>query len=166
VTALPVDGDAVGGDAVDGAANAPIPGMTVGGGPTQAEGQSFFEAVGGHQTFSRIVRSFYDGVAGDPVLGPMYPAHDMDGAVERLTLFLEQYWGGPPTYSDRRGHPRLRMRHAGFLVNPDARDHWVSLMRAAVEGAGLSPLHQATLLDYLERAAHSMINTFEPTPKR
>lgn len=140
--------------------------MTVGEGPTQAEGQSFFEAVGGHRTFSRIVRSFYDGVAGDAVLRPMYPANDMDGAVERLTLFLEQYWGGPATYSDRRGHPRLRMRHVAFHVNPEARDHWVSLMRTAVEAAGLSPLHQATLLDYLERAAHSMINTFEPTPKR
>jgi len=153
-------------DESGGGTTAAIPGMTVGAGPTQAEGQSFFDAIGGHPTFSRIVRSFYDGVAADPVLGPMYPANDMDGAVERLTLFLEQYWGGPTTYSDRRGHPRLRMRHVAFHVNPEARDHWVSLMRAAVEGAGLSPLHQATLLDYLERAAHSMINTFEPTPER
>ena len=153
-------------DESGGGTTAAIPGMTVGAGPTQAEGQSFFDAIGGHPTFSRIVRSFYDGVAADPVLGPMYPANDMDGAVERLTLFLEQYWGGPTTYSDRRGHPRLRMRHVAIHVNPEARDHWVSLMRAAVEGAGLSQLHQATLLDYLERAAHSMINTFEPTPER
>ena len=150
----------------DGVNIAPVPGMTVGAAPTRAEGQSFFEAVGGHPTFERIVRAFYAGVADDPVLGPMYPADDMDGAIERLTLFLEQYWGGPTTYSDRRGHPRLRMRHASFHVNPAARDHWVALMRTAVEGAGLSPLHQATLLDYLERAAHSMINTFEPTPER
>jgi hemoglobin len=136
----------------------------VGAGATQAPGESFFDAVGGHATFARIVRGFYDGVATDPVLAPMYPAHDMEGAVERLTLFLEQYWGGPTTYSDQRGHPRLRMRHAAFHVNPEARDHWVSLMRASVEKAGLSPLHEATLLDYLERSAHSMINTFEPTP--
>ena len=86
MTALPPDGDAI----LD-AKSEPIQGMTVGQGPTQAEGQSFFEAVGGHETFSRIVHSFYDGVAGDPVLGPMYPANDMDGAVERLTFFLEQY---------------------------------------------------------------------------
>ena len=144
----------------------PVPGMAVGAGPTQAEGQSFFDAVGGHPTFDRIVKAFYGGVANDPVLGPMYPAGDLDGATERLTLFLVQYWGGPTTYSDRRGHPRLRMRHVSFHVNPEARDHWVALMRTAVEGAGLSPLHQATLLDYLERAAHSMINTFEPTPER
>jgi len=142
----------------------PIPGMTVGSGPAHAAGQTFFEAVGGHDTFARIVQSFYDGVATDPILGPMYPAHDLDGAAERLTLFLEQYWGGPATYSEARGHPRLRMRHAAFHVNPEARDHWVALMRGAVENAGLSPLHSATLLDYLERAAHSMINTFEPTP--
>lgn len=147
-----------------GAVGEPVPGMNVGAGPAQSPGQSFFEAVGGHPTFERIVRSFYSGVANDPILGPMYPADDLEGATERLTLFLEQYWGGPTTYSDRRGHPRLRMRHAAFHVNPEARDHWISLMRTAVEGAGLSPLHSATLLDYLERAAHSMMNTFEPTP--
>ncbi len=130
-----------------------------------AEGQSFFDAVGGHPTFERIVRAFYANVPGDPILSPMYPGHDMEGAAERLTLFLEQYWGGPTTYSDQRGHPRLRMRHVAFHINPEARDHWFSLMKTAVEGAGLSPLHEATLLDYLERAAHSLINTFEPTPE-
>ena len=144
----------------------PTPGMNVGSGPTQAAGQSFFDAVGGHATFQRIVRGFYEGVATDPVLAPMYPAHDMEGAVERLTLFLEQYWGGPTTYSDQRGHPRLRMRHAGFRVNPEARDHWMALMRSAVVAAELSPLHEATLLDYLERSAHSLINSFEPTEAR
>jgi len=148
----------------DSAPIASVPGMSIGAGPSQAEGQSFFDAVGGHATFTRIVRAFYDGVASDPVLSPMYPAHDMDGAVERLTMFLEQYWGGPETYSEQRGHPRLRMRHQPFHVNPEARDHWMMLMRSAVQSAGLSPLHEVTLLDYLERAAHSMINTFEPTP--
>lgn len=143
----------------------PKPGLNVGSGPTQAQGQSFFEAVGGHETFERIVRAFYAGVAEDPLLAPMYPAHDMEGATQRLTLFLEQYWGGPQTYSERRGHPRLRMRHAAFHINPDARDAWVRLMRAAVAGAGLAPLHEATLMDYLERSAHSMINTFDPTPE-
>jgi hemoglobin len=142
----------------------PTPGMTVGGGPTQEPGQSFFEAVGGHPTFSAIVKHFYQGVRTDPILAPMYPAHDLEGAEERLTLFLEQYWGGPTTYSDTRGHPRLRMRHQGFHVNPEARDHWYALMREAVLAQQLAPLHEATLLDYLERAAHSLINTFEPTP--
>ncbi|MCB2411947.1 globin [Demequina sp. TTPB684] len=139
--------------------------MNVGTAAPQAEGQSFYEAAGGHEAFAAIVRRFYDGVREDPILAPMYPAHDMDGAVERLTMFLEQYWGGPTTYSDQRGHPRLRMRHQPFHVNPEARDHWVSHMRAAVEASDMSPLHQATLLDYLERAAHSMINTFDPTPE-
>ncbi|MFV0633099.1 globin [Demequina sp.] len=138
--------------------------MNVGAEPPQEHGQSFFEAVGGHPTFERIVRRFYDGVAQDPVLQPMYPAHDMEGAIERLTLFLEQYWGGPTTYSDQRGHPRLRMRHVAFHVNPDARDRWIHHMRDAVAAADLAPLHAVTLMDYLERAAHSMINTFEPTP--
>lgn len=137
------------------------PGMNVGAGPAQEQGQSFFEAVGGHATFSSIVRTFYEGVAADPVLRPMYPADDMDGAVERLTLFLEQYWGGPTTYSDTRGHPRLRMRHQPFRVNPDARDRWIAHMREAVARENLAPLHAVTLMDYLERAAHSMVNTFE-----
>ncbi|WP_291380137.1 globin [Demequina sp.] len=138
--------------------------MSIGAAPTQAEGQSFFEAAGGHEAFSGIVQRFYEGVRQDELLAPMYPDQDFDAAAERLTMFLEQYWGGPTTYSELRGHPRLRMRHQPFHVNPEARDHWVAHMRAAVEESDMSPLHQATLLDYLERAAHSMINTFDPTP--
>ena len=122
---------------------------------------SFFDAVGGHDTFVRLVDAFYDGVADDPVLRPMYPEQDLGPAAERLTLFLEQYWGGPTTYSDERGHPRLRMRHAPFKVNPDARDRWLLHMRAAVDSLDLAPMHQAQLWDYLERAAHSMLNTFD-----
>lgn len=137
--------------------------MSVGSGPTQEPQQSFFDAVGGHETFARIVHRFYTGVKSDPVLGPMYPADDWAGAEWRLTAFLEQYWGGPTTYSEQRGHPRLRMRHQPFRVNPEARDHWVALMREAVAQENLSPLHATTLMDYMERAAHSMINSFEPT---
>lgn len=140
------------------------PGMNVGSGPPSGEGQSFYDAVGGHETFDRIVRAFYAGVAEDPVLRPMYPEEDLEGAITRLTMFLEQYWGGPTTYSDQRGHPRLRMRHQPFHVNPEARDHWIDHMRTAVSEAGLAPLHAVTLMDYLERAAHSMVNTFEETP--
>jgi hemoglobin len=122
---------------------------------------NFFEQIGGHATFDTLVRAFYDGVQTDPVLWPMYPQDDLDGAIHRLTGFLEQYWGGPGSYSEERGHPRLRMRHQPFTVNPDARDRWLSHMRHAVDGLHLSPLDDATLWAYLERAAHAMVNTFE-----
>ena len=128
---------------------------------TDVTQESFFDAVGGHDTFVRLVDAFYDGVADDPVLRPMYPEEDLGPAKERLTLFLEQYWGGPNTYSAERGHPRLRMRHMPFKVNPDARDRWLAHMRTAVDSLGLAPIHESQLWDYLERAAFSMINTFE-----
>ncbi|MGO1316292.1 MAG: globin [Cellulomonadaceae bacterium] len=122
--------------------------------------ESFYTAVGGHDTFVRLVEAFYAGVAEDPVLRPMYPEQDLGPAKERLTGFLEQYWGGPTTYSSTRGHPRLRMRHAPYRVDPDARDRWFTHMHAAVTGLGLAPMHESMLLDYLERAAHSLVNTF------
>lgn len=125
---------------------------------------TFYEQVGGHETFERLVRRFYEGVAADPVLKPMYPEDDMEGAIWRLTAFLEQYWGGPGTYGTVRGHPRLRMRHNPFHVNPDARDRWLGHMRAAVDSLTLPPLLETTLWDYLERAAFAMVNTFEETP--
>lgn len=122
-------------------------------------GGSFWAAVGGRPTFEKLVRAFYAGVADDPVLLPMYPEQpDLEGAIQRLTGFLEQYWGGPGTYSEQRGHPRLRMRHQAFAVTPDARDHWLLHMRAALDTLELSPLHESMLRDYLERAAHSMVN--------
>lgn len=126
-----------------------------------AVGGNFFEEVGGHATFDKLVRRFYVDVANDPVLRPMYPEADLEGAIERLTQFLEQYWGGPGTYSQKHGHPRLRMRHMPFKVNPDARDRWLLHMRTAVDELGLSPMHEATLWAYLERAAYAMVNTFE-----
>lgn len=91
----------------------------------------------------------------------MYPEEDLGPAEDRLRMFLEQYWGGPTTYSQTRGHPRLRMRHAPFTVTPAARDRWLAFMRVAVQEADLAPLHEATLWDYLERAAHSMVNSFD-----
>lgn len=124
---------------------------------------SFYEQVGGRPVFERIVEVFYRGVADDPVLRPMYPEEDLGPAAERLLLFLEQYWGGPTTYSEQRGHPRLRMRHVPFTVNLDARDRWLTHMRAAVDAVELPPLLEATLWDYLQRAAFAMVNTFEPT---
>lgn len=122
---------------------------------------NFFARIGGHETFDRLVRQFYEGVKSDPVLRPMYPDDDLEGAVWRLTAFLEQYWGGPGTYSEQRGHPRLRMRHAAFAVTPDARDRWLQHMSAAVDALALSPMDHAELTDYLERAAHAMVNTFD-----
>jgi hemoglobin len=122
---------------------------------------TFYEQIGGHETFVRLVDVFYDGVAADPVLRPLYPEEDLNGAKERLRMFLEQYWGGPTTYSQQRGHPRLRMRHAPFRVNPDARDRWLSHMRVAVESLRLAPILESMLWDYLERAAWSMVNTME-----
>ncbi|MEH3089078.1 MAG: globin [Microbacterium arborescens] len=124
---------------------------------------SFYDEVGGRPTFDRLVTVFYREVAADAVLRPMYPEGDLAPAAERMLLFLEQYWGGPTTYSERRGHPRLRMRHRPFHVDPDARDRWLRHMRTAVDELDLSPLHEATLWDYLERAAHAMVNTFEPS---
>jgi hemoglobin len=122
---------------------------------------NFWQRVGGRPTFERLVRRFYEGIESDPVLLPMYPADDLEGAIQRLTGFLEQYWGGPGTYSEERGHPRLRMRHMPFTVNPDARDRWLLHMREAVDSLELSPLDDATLWAYLDRAAHAMVNTFE-----
>jgi truncated hemoglobin YjbI len=124
---------------------------------------SFYDQVGGRPTFERLVHEFYRGVASDDVLKPMYPEEDLGPAERRLLMFLEQYWGGPTSYSQERGHPRLRMRHGAFHVNPDARDRWLAHMRAALDRLELSPLHEATLWDYLQRAAHAMVNTFEPT---
>ena len=130
---------------------------------TQPIQPTFYEAVGGHETFVALVRRFYEGVAADPQLRALYPDEDLGPAEERLRMFLEQYWGGPSTYSEQRGHPRLRMRHMPFRVNPEARDRWLAHMRVAVDELGLSPLHEATLWDYLHRAALAMVNTFEPT---
>jgi hemoglobin len=134
-----------------------------------SEPVSFYEQVGGMPTFRRLVDAFYRGVANDDVLRPMYPEEDLGPASERLTLFLAQYWGGPATYSEQRGHPRLRMRHVPFHVDPDARDRWLAHMRTAVDELALPPILEAPLWDYLQRAAYAMVNTFEPrgaTPAR
>jgi hemoglobin len=123
------------------------------------EEASFFDAVGGEPTFRRLVARFYQGVAGDPLLRPMYPEDDLGPAQERMTLFLMQYWGGPNTYSANRGHPRLRMRHAPFQVDVAARDAWLLHMREAVDSLGLPEPHHTALWDYLERAAYFMVNS-------
>jgi len=122
---------------------------------------SFYEQVGGHETFRRLVHEFYRGVAEDPALRALYPEQDLGPAEERLRLFLEQYWGGPTTYSEQRGHPRLRMRHHPFKVTPAQRDRWLRHMMAAVDTLGLAPADDLLLRDYLERAAHSLVNSLD-----
>lgn len=125
----------------------------------EAVGGNFYDRVGGYDTFKKLVDKFYEGVASDPVLRPMYPEEDLGPAAERLTLFLIQYWGGPSTYQELRGHPRLRMRHFPFAINSDARARWLRHMRAAVDSIHLPPLLEAELWGYLDRAATAMLNT-------
>jgi hemoglobin len=127
---------------------------------------TFYEAVGGAETFHRLVARFYEGVAEDPLLRPLYPEADLGPAEERLRMFLEQYWGGPGTYSQLRGHPRLRMRHAPFRVGPAERDAWLRHMRDAVDSLDLDPALDKTLWEYLERAAMFMVNTLDEPPVR
>lgn len=120
---------------------------------------SVYEAAGGEATFRRLVDRFYAGVAADPVLRPLYPEADLDGARERLTLFLVQYWGGPATYSERRGHPRLRMRHHPFAIGQREREAWLGHMREAVDSLELERGVRKALLDYFEAASTAMINS-------
>ena len=122
-------------------------------------GMTFYEAIGGYPTVATIVDRFYEGVAEDEVLRPMYPEEDLGPAAERLTNFLAQYWGGPTTYSETRGHPRLRMRHAPYRVDSDARDRWLRHFRAGLEAANLPPELHAQFWDYVTHAAHFMVNT-------
>jgi hemoglobin len=122
------------------------------------ESRTLYERVGGEPVFRALVHRFYQGVARDPLLRPLYPEEDLGPAEERLTLFLMQYWGGPTTYSDTRGHPRLRMRHAPFRVDALARDRWLHHMREAVEEARLEPEDERELWEYLARAAQFMVN--------
>ena len=127
---------------------------------------SFYEQIGGEPTFRKLVDEFYAGVAEDPVLRPLYPEADLGPAAERLRLFLMQYWGGPGTYSERRGHPRLRMRHAPFRVGIAERDAWLRQMRRAVDSLNLDPADDTTLWNYLERAAFFMVNVDEEAAGR
>ena len=126
---------------------------------------TFYDEIGGSETIRRIVHRFYAGVATDEVMRPMYPEADLGPAEERFALFLEQYWGGPTTYSERRGHPRLRMRHAPFAVTPTAAQHWLTHFRAALDEVALPPEQDQQFWDYVTHAAQFMVNTpEEPGP--
>ena len=119
---------------------------------------SLYEQMGGRSTFENLVSHFYALVANDPVLRPMYPDDDFKGAAERLLMFLEQYWGGPDTYSQLRGHPRLRMRHAQFKIGEKERDVWLSHMKSAVDSLEMDNEMREQLWNYLVMAANSMVN--------
>ncbi|AKU17393.1 globin [Luteipulveratus mongoliensis] len=125
---------------------------------------TFYDQVGGHETFAKLVHEFYRGVAGDPPLRALYPDEDLGPAEQRFLMFLEQYWGGPTTYSEQRGHPRLRMRHMPFAVTPDQRDRWLLHMMAAVDTLDLDESHDLVLRDYLTRAAYSLVNQLDEEP--
>ena len=124
---------------------------------------SFFERVGGRETFRLLVARFYQGVAADPILRPMYPDANLADAQERLFLFLQQYWGGPSTYSETRGHPRLRLRHAPFEIGAVQRDAWLGHMRVAVESLALAAELESELWNYLVAAANSLVNAEDQT---
>jgi hemoglobin len=124
--------------------------------------RTFYDEVGGHETFVRLVDAFYRGVAEDPVLKPMYPEEDLGPAAERLTMFLEQYWGGPGTYSEERGHPRLRRRHAPFVIGEAERDAWLRHMLAALDAlvaaSGTPPELEGRIRSHLVDAADFLVN--------
>jgi hemoglobin len=120
---------------------------------------TLYEAAGGMPFFEALVDGFYDRVEQDPVLLRLYPdLDDLEGARRRLCLFLAQYWGGPTSYSDERGHPRLRMRHMPFEVGPNERDHWLDAMRAALDDLAPPPEVRAPFDEYLSMAAEAMRN--------
>jgi hemoglobin len=125
---------------------------------------TFYDLVGGEAAFQTLVARFYAGVATDPVLRPLYPGSDLGPAEERLRMFLMQYWGGPRTYSERRGHPRLRMRHAPFRIGEAERLAWLRHMRAALESLELPAERADTLWSYLEAAAFSLQNHWDEQP--
>ena len=123
-----------------------------------------YEAAGGEETFRQLVERFYAGVAEDPVLRPLYPKDPVmfAAAGEHLRLFLIQYWGGPSWYSERRGHPRLRMRHLPFKIGRQERDAWMGHMRGAIDSLALDPAVRQAFLEYFDTAATAMMNRDEP----
>lgn len=125
---------------------------------SETQALSMYEAIGGEPAFRQLAHRFYAEVAQDPDLRRVYPSRDLGPAEEHLRLFLIQYWGGPPAYSERRGHPRLRMRHIHFRIGPAERDAWLRHMRTALDELALEPGYDAQLWEYLVMAANSLVN--------
>ncbi len=130
---------------------------TVLGKPDEYEEMSYYDKVGGHETFAKLISTFFDGVRADPELLAMY-SHDLEGSEVRLRLFFEQYWGGPLDYSRLRGAPRLKMRHMPYKVTPRMRDHWLLCMHHAISVVGLDDEEEYWMRDYIERAADFLVN--------
>lgn len=122
------------------------------------EQMSLYQRVGGTPFFEALVERFYEGVEMDPILRPLYPEADLGSAQHRLTLFLIQFWGGPRTYDEERGHPRLRMRHVPFAIGPAERDRWLVHMRAAIAEFAPQPDVADELERYMATAAEAMRN--------
>ena len=122
------------------------------------EDRTLYDAAGGMPFFEALSGRFYDSVATDPTLSVLYPPEDLEGARRRLTLFFAQYWGGPRTYDDERGHPRLRMRHLPFAIGPAERDAWLRLMHASIDDAAAPPGVADRLRAYVDMAAEAMRN--------
>jgi len=125
--------------------------------------ESFYEQIGGEKTFSQLVSHFYALVAVDPILRPMYPENDLHGAAMRLQMFLEQYWGGPATYSEQRGHPRLRMRHAPFHISRVEHDAWINCMQQ-VPTFKISPFRKYQIVPLASRTVVILSPTVSTTP--
>lgn len=119
---------------------------------------TFYEQIGGEEFFTQLVDHFYDAVAQDPVLRPMYVEQDLTNARRHLALFLSQYWGGPSTYQEERGHPRLRMRHVPFAIDADARERWIACMKQALLKMNPEAHLRDELWTYLVSAAFALQN--------
>lgn len=133
----------------------------MGGAMSDAE-MSFYDAVGGAETFRKLIARFYEEVAKDEIVRPLYPEEDLGPAERRMRMFLEQYWGGPRTYSEERGHPRLRMRHQPFTIGPLERDAWLRCMHIAIDSIDertLDAAHRRALVEYIDMAADSLVNS-------
>ncbi|AMO92253.1 hemin receptor [Corynebacterium sp. HMSC06D04] len=129
--------------------------------PSEKQPASVYEAIGGMETFEKLVHGFYAQVRNDDVIGPMYPDADWEGAEERLKWFLVQYWGGPQLFSENRGHPRLRMRHAPYPVDQKAHDRWLELMGnslAEIDEQTIPPAYRHMIWDHMQRVAQMLIN--------
>lgn len=125
--------------------------------------QSFYASVGGEETFHKLVHEFYIRMRKDDLIGPMYPDDDWEGAEDRLRWFLAQYWGGPQTFSENRGHPRLRMRHHQFPIGPAEAQRWLDIMdeaMATIDDTTLPPAHRHAMREHMERVANMLINRF------
>jgi hemoglobin len=120
--------------------------------------KNLYERIGGHQVFEDLASHFYALITVDPILRPMYPDEDLKGAAKRLMMFLEQYWGGPKTYSEERGHPRLRMRHADFHIDQAAKEAWLRCMKSAVDEIECDEATREELWNYMVYAAETMVN--------